>query len=158
MAPTTFRLLAAIAVSGVLIGYVGAGIWDDRTGAPPAVPWAAPLLLAFLAATFAIAAVALRPRIERRPGHRPLDPFSAARTAVLAIAGSRTGAAVTGVYLGYATFLLIDLDNAYRRRLVLIVGSAAIAGCAMTAAAYWLERICRIDASDDDAGSAASSA
>jgi MFS family permease len=158
MSPTSVRLLVAIGMSGVLVGYLGAGIWDDWTGAPPVVPFAAPLLLAVLAIAFVIAGVTLRPRLERRPGHRPLDPFTAARTAVLALASSRAGAAVTGVYLGYAGFLLVGLDNTFRRRLVLVVGAAALAGLGLTVAAHWLERICRIDSSDGDAESAASGA
>ena len=158
MQATTLRLLSAIALSGMLLGFLGARIWDEWTGAPPSVPWAAPILLGFIAVAFAIAAVTLRPRIERRTGHRPLDPFTAARTAILAVAGSRTGAAVCGVYLGYAAFLLLDLNNAYRRRLLLVVAVAAFAGAAMSAAAMWLERICRVEPPDDESGSAASAA
>ncbi|MFL6287155.1 MAG: DUF3180 domain-containing protein, partial [Actinomycetes bacterium] len=127
---------------------------------PPAVPWAAPLTLLLLAVAFAVSAWTLKPRIQRRPGHRPLDPFTAARTAVLALAGSRTGAAVAGVYLGYAGFLLLDLSNDYRRQMVLIAAIAALAGVALAAAALWLERICRIKDGDDDesTGSTASAA
>ncbi|MEO8328594.1 MAG: DUF3180 domain-containing protein [Candidatus Nanopelagicales bacterium] len=158
MQPTSIRLLLAIAVSGMFLGFVGARIWDDWTGAPPSVPWAAPLLLAAIAGAFAVAAITLRPRIERRPGHRPLDPFTAARTAVLALAGSRTGSGVAGVYLGYAAFLLLDLNNSYRRRLLLVICVAALMGVAMAAGALWLERICRVDSSDDDPGSVTSTA
>jgi len=150
MHPTGIRLLLTTAVVGFAVGFLGARFWDIQTGAPPAVPWAAPLTLLVLAAGFAITAWTLRPRIERRPGHRPLDPFAAARTAVLAIAGSRAGAAVAGVYLGYAGFLLIDLVNDYRRRMVLIAVVAALAGVALAVAALWLERICRIKGGDDE--------
>ena len=158
MRPTSLRVLFAIAFSGMLLGFFGARIWDEWTGAPPTVPWAAPLLLGSVAAGFAVAALTLRPRIERRPGHRPLDPFTAARMAVLALAGSRTGAGVAGVYLGYAGFLLVDLSNSYRRRLLVVILVAALMGLAMAAAALWLERICRIDVSDDDGGSATTTA
>ena len=154
MKSTSIRLLVAITASGTVVGFLGARIWDEWTGAPPSVPWAAPILLAFVAAAFGAAAITLKPRIERRTGQRPLDPFTAARTAVLAIAGSRTGAAVCGVYLGYAIFLLLDLNNSYRRHLLLVVGVAALAGAALAGAALWLERICRIDTPKDDSGSA----
>jgi hypothetical protein len=157
MRPTSLRLLVVTTLVGFAVGFVGARFWDLQTGAPPAVPWAAPLTLFVLAAAFGVAAWTLKPRIERRPGHRPLDPFTSARTAVLALAGSRTGAAVTGVYLGYAGFLLLDLANDYRRRMVLIALIAALAGIALASAALWLERVCRIKDKDDDesGGSAA---
>jgi len=158
MHPTSLRLLLTTSVVGFGVGFLGARFWDLQTGAPPAVPWAAPLTLLVLAAGFAIAAFTLRPRIERRQGHRPLDPFVAARTAVLALAGSRAGAAVAGVYLGYAGFLLVDLVNDYRRRMVLIAAVAALAGVALAAAALWLERICRIKGDDDDPSDPSASA
>jgi hypothetical protein len=158
MHPTSLRLLLTTSVVGFGVGFLGARFWDLQTGAPPAVPWAAPLTLLVLAASFAIAAITLRPRIERRQGHRPLDPFVAARTAVLALAGSRAGAAVAGVYLGYAGFLLVDLVNDYRRRMVLIAAVAALAGVALAAAALWLERICRIKGDDDDPSDPSASA
>jgi hypothetical protein len=150
MHPTSLRLLLTTAVVGFGVGFLGARFWDLQTGAPPAVPWAAPLTLLALASGFAIAAWTLRPRIQRRPGHRPLDPFVAARTAVLALAGTRAGAAVAGVYLGYAGFLLVDLVNDYRRKMVLVAAVAALAGVALAAAALWLERICRVTGGDDD--------
>ena len=46
-----------------------------------------------------------RARLARRPGTRPIEPLVAARTAALAMAGSRTGAAVAGFYLGVALAL-----------------------------------------------------
>jgi hypothetical protein len=159
MRPTTLRLLFVTAFVGFGVGFLGARFWDLQTGAPPTVPWAAPLTLLLLAVAFAVAAWTLKPRIQRRPGHRPLDPFTAARTAVLALAGSRTGAAVAGVYLGYVGFLLLDLVNDYRRRMVLIAAIAALAGVALAAAALWLERICRIkDGDDEESGGSTPSA
>lgn len=158
MHPTSLRLLAVTALIGFAVGFLGARFWDLWTGAPPTVPWAAPLMLLVLAAGFCVAALKVRPRIQLRKGYRPLDPFLAARTAVLALAGSRAGAAVSGVYLGYAGFLLLDLANDYRRRMVLISLLASLAGVALTCAALWLERICRVRGGDDDQGGPTSAA
>lgn len=158
MRPTSWPLLLATGLVGFAIGFLGARFWDLWTGSPPAVPWAAPLVLVALAAGFAVAAWTLRPRIQRREGHRPLSPFTAARTAVLALAGSRAGAAVAGVYLGYAGFLLLDLANDYRRRMVVIALTAALAGVALALAALWLERICRIKDDEDEPGGPSSAA
>lgn len=149
---TTVRFLLLIAGVGAGVGYVGASFWDAVTGSPPSVPWTAPLLLLALAAGFAAAAHTLRPRIERREGHPPLDPFKAARAAVLALAGSRAGAAMAGVYLGYAGFLLVDLANPFRRHTLLVTGLAALASVALAAAALWLERVCRVKPPDGEDG------
>lgn len=158
MRPTSWPMLLTTGLVGFAIGFLGARFWDLWTGSPPTVPWAAPLVLLALAAGFAVAAWTLRPRIQRREGHRPLNPFTAARTAVLALAGSRAGAAVAGVYLGYAGFLLLDLANDYRRRMLVIALTAASAGVALALAALWLERICRIKDDEDESGGPSSAA
>ena len=121
MRPTSWRVLLAVAVLGGVSGWALVSVWKSWSGAPPGVPWTAPLTLGVLAAGFAVAAVTLRPRLRREEGHRPVDPFVAARAAVLAMAGSRAGAFVAGGYLGYAVFLLLDLSNAYRRSLLVPV-------------------------------------
>lgn len=145
MQPTSVRFLVFVAAVGAAVGYIGASFWDAATGAPPTVPWTAPALLLLLAIGFAAAAHSLRPRLQRKDGHPPLDPFKAARTAVLALAGSRVGAGICGVYLGYGGFLFVDLANPFRRRTLLVTLLAAGAAAAVAAAALWLERVCRVE-------------
>ena len=151
MRPTSWRLLLATGVVGSAIGFLGARFWDLWTGSPPAVPWARSSCCSFLllASPWPLDAASPHPASG---GHPPLDPFTAARTAVLALAGSRAVAAVAGVYLGYAGFLLIDLANDYRRRMVVIALAAALAGIALALAALWLEHICRIKDDEDEPG------
>lgn len=144
MRPTGWRVLLGLAVVGAAVGWAVVSIVKSWSGAPPNVPWTAPLTLGALAAGFAVAAVTLRPRLRREEGHRPLDPFTAARTAVLAMAGSRAGAVLAGGYAGYAVYLLADLSTSYRRSLLFPVGLSILAAVALTVAALWLERVCRI--------------
>lgn len=150
MKPTTWRVLLGVAVVAAAFGWSTVSVWRNWTGAPPTVPWTAPLTMGALAAGFAIAAMVLRPRLRREPGHRPLDPFVAARTAVLAMAGSRAGAFLVGCYLGYGGYLLSDLSNTFRRSLLWPVGVSIITALALTLAALWLERVCRIQTPHDD--------
>jgi uncharacterized membrane protein len=67
-------------------------------------------------------------------------------------------AAVAGVYLGYAAFVMTDLNTAFRRQMLLVSLVASASGAALAAAALWLERICRIKGGDDDEAGGASPA
>jgi hypothetical protein len=74
------------------------------------------------------------------------------------MAGSRAGAFLAGGYAGYGIYLLGGLTNSYRRGLLLPVGLSVLAGLALTAAALWLERVCRIPTDPDDPGDGATPA
>ncbi|MFZ0323303.1 MAG: DUF3180 domain-containing protein [Actinomycetes bacterium] len=158
MKPTSWRTLLVVGVLGAVSGWALVSVWKSWGGAPPGVPWTAPLTLAALAAGFAVAAVTLRPRLRREEGHRPVDPFVAARAAVLAMAGSRAGAFLAGGYLGYGVYLLSDLSNDYRRSLVIPVAISLFAGLALMFAALWLEHVCRIPPDHDEPGAGAAPA
>jgi len=150
MKPTSWRTLVGVAVVAAALGWAVVSVWKSWTGAPPTVPWTAPLTMGALAAGFALAAISLRPRLRREAGHKPLDPFTAARTAVLAMAGSRAGAFLVGGYLGYGGYLLADLSTSFRRSLLWPVGASVFTALALTLAALWLERVCRIHTPHDD--------
>lgn len=154
MKATSWRLLGLLALSGIAVGWLLVQVWRQWAGTAPGVPWTAPLTLGALAAGFALAAITLRPRLRREEGHQPLDPFTAARTAVLAMAGTRTGAFLAGGYVGFAGYLLPDLTTQYRRSLIVPVVLCALAAAALSLAALWLERACRVPADDDPSGGA----
>ena len=77
----------------------------------------------------------------------------AARTAALAMAASRTGAIVGGVYLGIAASFVGRWAQDSGRERVITALLAALAAAAVIAVALWLEHLCRLpqprDGSDD---------
>jgi hypothetical protein len=85
-----------------------------------------------------------RARLSRKPGTTPMDPIVAARSAALAMAGSRTGVVVAGFYLGVAVALSGGWDVPYVRELVLLALATVLASAAVVAASLWLERVCRL--------------
>ena len=63
---------------------------------------------------------------------------------------------VAGVYGGTGVFLLLhDLDLPARRDQAIYAGSATVAGLLVTAAAVFLERVCRLPDDGEDGPAAA---
>jgi hypothetical protein len=147
--PATLLLLATL---GAGLGFGVAEVWTAWTGSIPTIPWAAPITLAFVAAAFLVAEVALKPRLRRDLGARPLDPLVAARTAMLAKAGCAAGAVVTGGYLGFALYLSFDFENPYRRHVFFVALLSALAAALASLGAYLLERACRVKPPTDGPG------
>jgi hypothetical protein len=136
--------LVLLAILGGGLGFGAVELWTAWTGSIPTIPWAAPVTLAFVAAAFFVAEIALKPRLRRDPGARPLDPLVAARTAMLAKAGCAAGAVVAGGYLGFALYLSFDFENTYRRHVLFVALLSALAAALAALGAYLLERACRV--------------
>jgi Protein of unknown function (DUF3180) len=140
MTPTRARdLLAAGLVAALLANLVIRLSYGSLPGFP---------LLAG-ATLEALAGNALRARILRRPGARPVQPLVAARAVLLAKASSLAGAIMAGVWTGLLVYVLP------RSAEVTAAASDAMSGglglvCALglVAGALWLERCCRTP--DDD--------
>jgi O-antigen ligase len=151
--PTRVRLLLLIAVVAAALSWGALRAWQTSTGSLPVISWVTPTAIALLALALLVTAVVLRPRLRRRPGTLPVAPLFAARLAALALASSRVGAAVVGVYAGFALVLADQLDVAFGRRRFLPAVLTAVAGLALVGAALLLENSCRIRVDgDDDAG------
>jgi hypothetical protein len=150
MTPTRVRLLVLLAVLGAVVGWALTRLVDAYAGRSFPVPWTAPVVMALLALALVLWTRGTRARLAGRPGTKPLDPIVAARSAALAMAGSRTGAVVAGFYLGVALALSGAWDVPYVRELVLLALATVVASGAVVAASLWLERVCRLppDASD----------
>lgn len=150
MSPTRIRLLLGIAAVSAALTWSALRVWTAGSRTLPQVTWGAAVVLGVFGAAVLGAAVVLRPRLRRHPGHRPMPPLVAARFAALALASSRAGAALVGLYGGYLLTVADDLESAYRRQLAVAAGACLVAAVLLVVAGLVLERVCRLPPDDED--------
>ncbi|MEU0985750.1 DUF3180 domain-containing protein [Streptomyces sp. NPDC005953] len=148
-------VLAGLFAGAGVLSWAGARLWESF-GSLPSVPLAAPIVLAAIAAVLTATALSLRSRLkaqrERRPGAKGVEPLMAARAVVFGQASALVAALVSGMYGGTGVFLLGSLDIPSRRDQAIYAGFSVVAGIAVIAAAFFLERVCRLP-DDSDPGS-----
>ncbi|MFC9848022.1 DUF3180 domain-containing protein [Streptomyces sp. NPDC060223] len=152
------RTLAAVFVIAGALSWAGARLWNS-VGTLPSVPLAAPIVLALIAVVLLATALSLRGRLkaqrERRPGAKGVDPLMAARAVVFGQASALVAALVAGMYGGTGVFLLESLDIPARRDQAIYAGFSVLAGIGVIAAAFFLERVCKLPEDDDENGGTA---
>jgi hypothetical protein len=107
----------------------------------PQLPPLAGITLLVLAIIEALLAVALRPRLQRKEGTRPVQALTAVRVVALAKASSLLGAIMLGVWIGLLAYVLprqAQVIAAANDATSGIVG--AVSAALLIAAALWLER------------------
>ncbi|GAA1172322.1 DUF3180 domain-containing protein [Streptomyces hebeiensis] len=146
-------VLAGLFVVAGVLSWAAARLWDSF-GTLPSVPLAAPIVLAAIAAVLTATALSLRARFkaqrERRPEAKGVDPLMAARAVVFGQASALVAALVSGIYGGAGVFLLGSLDIPARRDQAVYAGFSVVAGIAVIAAAFFLERVCKLPEGPDD--------
>ena len=150
MKPTHVGLLAAVAVVSAAVGWGLVQVVDARAGRLLPVPWLAAAALWLLAGAVAWWAVTSRPRLQRRPGAKPMPPLVAARTAALAMAGSAsapwswgsTRASPQGWCRASAPRRVVQTFWA--------ATLAAVGALGLVAASLWLEHLCRLPVGPSD--------
>jgi hypothetical protein len=150
MKPTSIPWLLGVAAIAGLLGW-GFAAWVDGTGRLPAVPWIAVVVIWVVAGFVAAWTLATRRRLHPKPGAPRMAPLMAARTTALALAGSRTGAVVFGMYGGVALRLLDETAVAAARERLLAAALASLGGFVLAAFSLWLERNCRLPEDTDEA-------
>lgn len=150
LAPTSIRLLVVLAVIAGATGWALFTLVLGQTGRVVAAPWLSAGTLWLLAGALALWAWTSRPRLLRLPGARPMPPLVAARTAALAMAASRTGALVTGGYLGLGLAAVSERSVPTGQQTMFVSFTSAAGAVALTAVALWLEHLCRLPQRDDD--------
>ncbi|MEU0307115.1 DUF3180 domain-containing protein [Streptomyces cyaneofuscatus] len=140
-------VLAGLFAAAGVLSWGGARLWDSL-GTLPSVPLAASIVLAVIAVILLATALSIRTRLraqrERRPGAKGVEPLMAARAVVFGQASALVTALVTGMYGGTGVFLLSFLDVPPRRDQAIYAGAAVVAGIGVIAAAFFLERVCRL--------------
>jgi hypothetical protein len=152
------RTLATVFFVAGVLSWAGARLWNS-VGTLPRVPLAAPIVLALIAVVLLATAISLRARLkaqrERRPDAKGVDPMMAARAVVFGQASALVAALVAGMYGGTGVFLLESLDIPARRDQAIYAGFSVLAGIAVIAAAFFLERVCKLPEDDDTNGGTA---
>lgn len=142
-APTRWSTLLLV----VLIFGVGAHrLIDTWYSTLPPLPWG-PLVSVGLVALIEVAAAwRVAPHVPgRKVALEPVEPLLVARLAVLAKASSVLGAAVTGVCIGAAAWLVPRSERVVAAEHDVPVALAGIVvGVLLVVAALWLEWACRI--------------
>jgi hypothetical protein len=139
--------------AGLVAALVVAVLVRLTYGSLPSFPALGGATLGVLGIAEAIAGSALRARIRRRPGTRPVQPLVAARAVLVAKASALAGAIMAGAWLGLLVHVLpqaADVSAAAGDTAAAAVGL----GCALVlvGGALWLEHCCRTpdDPEQDD--------
>jgi hypothetical protein len=146
--PTRPRHLLA---AGLIVAVLANLLVRLSYGSLPGFPLFAGVTLAVLAIAEALAGNALRARIRRKPGTRPVDALVAARAVLVAKASSMAGAVVAGAWAGLLLFVLplggavVAAANDTTSALVGIVSALGL-----VAGALWLEHCCRTPEDGDE--------
>ena len=146
-------VLAGLFAAAGVLSWGAARLWES-IGTLPSVPLAAPIVLAVIAVVLTSTALSLRARLraqrERRPGAKGVEPLKAARPVVYGQASALVAAIVSGMYGGTGVFLLGSLDIPPRRDQAIYAAFSVLAGIGVIAAAFFLERVCKLPEDDDE--------
>jgi len=144
LVPTKVSLLATLGVLAASCGWAVARLWPTWFSQSLSVPWLAAATMCLVAFSLLVWTLMMRQKISPKPGMPRIDPIVAARTAALAMAASRMGSLMAGLYLGIFLVNAANSDAPQARNRMLVSGVTVIAGMATVIIALWLERICRL--------------
>lgn len=144
MQATRIRLLLGFFAVSAALGWAIGSVVTGQTGRVVPVPIIAPLTMWMLFTGLLLWTVLSRPRLLRKPGVQAMNPIVAARTAALAMAGSRTGALIGGLYTGVGVAALPQFTTQRGAETVWAAFAVVLACGALIGVALWLERLCQV--------------
>ena len=157
MRPTHPPLIVTLVLVGAAVGWGLFVVVDGWTGRSLPVPVLAGSALWLLGIALIVWGSVIRPRlranIDRRksPGVDPLPILVAARVAAVAMAASRVGALIAGLYAGITIATVASGLTTPATQQTLLAAVLAASGAAVVAGAgLRLERWCLLPGDDDD--------
>lgn len=156
MRPSRANVLLVIALAAAVVVWAVLRVIAAQASTLPRIPVATAVVVALMGAGVLVAAFSLRGRIHGRPGVKPLPALASARYAVLGKATAHVGALLTGGYLGFTVFVLLELDGEARQVRLLPALATVAAALLVLVAGLVLEHFCRLPP-DDESSSAQSS-
>jgi hypothetical protein len=133
-----------LAIAGVVVAILANLFLRLDYSAVPPLPTLAGATFAVIALIETWFAFAIRARINRKPGAKPIQALTAVRAVALAKASSLIGAVMVGAWIGVLVYVLPLTDTisvAGGDTRASIVGLISSAG--LIAAGLWLEHCCR---------------
>jgi len=151
---TRLSFLVSLGIFSAAFGWSLARLWPHWFLVQLPVPTINAVTMWLLATTLLIWTLLARKRLQSEKRENRMHPLVAARTAALAMAGSRVGALVFGFYLGLLAVNLQLVRTPDVSQRLFTISLVAIAALILTATAVWLERLCQIKQPPTDDGSA----
>ena len=148
MTPTRPSVLAILAAVSAVLGLTASDVADSLTSRSLPVPASSAITVAVVALSLLTWAVIFRRRL--RDDTKRVDPFTAVRTAALAMAASRAGAIIGGLFGGIGLWYTADLTTPLARERAVICAAGVLAAIVLVIAALWLERLCRLPEDDEE--------
>lgn len=155
MKATTLGLLIKLACAAFVFGWIvnAALWWFNNSGFH--VGYGSPFVTGACDVALLIWILSVRPRMPRtekqsdgtvvlKRASNPLSPLVAARSALLALASSRAGSLLVGLYLGLAAAGAMHMGAEVGRTAVMLELLTAFLALVLTALALWLEHICKL--------------
>ena len=155
MKPTTVGLLIKLACGAFVFGWiVNASLWWF-TNSGFHVGYGSPFVTGACDVALLMWTVTVRSRLPRaekqadgtvriKRAANPLSPLVAARTALLALASSRAGSLLVGLYLGLAAAGALHMAADAGRNAVILELLTGLLALVLVLIALWLERICTL--------------
>ena len=154
---TRYSLLVSLTVLAGALGWSLGRLWPHWFLMELSVPVANAITMWLISISLLVWTLVARPKLLRKDYAKRLPPIVAARTAALALAGSRVGSLVLGFYLGLLILNLGLTRTAEVTSRLLTIGAVLVAAVVLIATALWLERLCEVKQPPED-GSALTSA